>query len=83
MDKKVTINTKSENIEEVLNMIFVNTGLNYKILDKQVVIYEAAQNNVNAATNDSRSSIQEEQQKRRISGTITDEEVSPSLGQHH
>src|SRR5690554_4909332 len=40
INKKVDLNVNAENIEKILNSILSNTGLLYRILEDQVVIYQ-------------------------------------------
>jgi len=41
IDRKISLDASSEEITEVLKTILSNTGLTYRILDKQIVIYES------------------------------------------
>src|SRR5690554_6158219 len=40
ISKKVNSNIKSENVDDILNNILSNTGLTYRILEDQIVIYQ-------------------------------------------
>lgn len=41
MDKRINVNVNSKNVEEILDTILSETGLTYRILDKQIVVYES------------------------------------------
>jgi len=40
IDKKVNVEATSKNVTEILDAVLSDTGLTYKILDKQIVIYQ-------------------------------------------
>lgn len=76
--KRVTLSDNTHKIEDILDEILTATGLTYKILDDQVVIY---QNEVMQATKEIAKTItQIEQQKKRISGNITDQAGEAIIG---
>jgi deoxyribodipyrimidine photolyase len=76
--KRVTLSDNTHKIEDILDEILTATGLTYKILDDQVVIY---QNEVMQATKEIAKTItQIEQQKKRISGNITDQAGEAKAG---
>jgi TonB-linked SusC/RagA family outer membrane protein len=79
VDKKVDINANSKKVEEILDLIFMNSGLTYKILDKQIVIYES---NMTASVKDNKytASTFVKQQKKQISGIVTDIQGEPIIG---
>ncbi len=41
LEKKVNVEANSKNVREILDAVLSETGLTYKILDKQIVIYES------------------------------------------
>lgn len=80
MVKKVDIQANSRSISNVLDNILSNTGLNYKILDKQVVIFKE-EKKIEAL--EIRESILEEitqQLKVTITGKITDKNGESLIG---
>lgn len=70
-DKKVNIDLKGESIETVLENMFSDTSLTYRILDKQVVIFR---DNTKKATSNLKSSVSNSTQQSRItiSGKVID-----------
>src|SRR5690554_827370 len=41
MSKRINVDVNSNNVEEILDTILSETGLTYRILDKQIVVYES------------------------------------------
>lgn len=82
LDKKVSVDANSKNITEVLNIVLSNTGLTYKILDKQIVIYESKEavpsKTVEAAT-PSTNEVQQPARK-QISGKVVDTQGETIIG---
>ena len=73
MDKKVSVTADSEDIEKVLNNVFSNTGLIYRILDKQIVVYESGERVLAKQVENSTSEITVQQPaKKHITGRIID-----------
>ena len=80
LNKKVNISANSENIEDILENVFSSTGLTYKILDKQVVVY--ADHSKNDAKEAEKTKTKESAQQGNITvrGKITDESGEPLIG---
>lgn len=58
LNRKVTINTDKKNISEVLDIVFKNTNLNYKISERQITVFRKAKNiQTNPATNSKKGTI--------------------------
>lgn len=73
INKKVDIAVNSKNILEILNNIFSNTGLTYKILDKQIVVYKSDDRNpVKQVENITPEIIEQQPAKKQIIGKIVD-----------
>jgi TonB-linked SusC/RagA family outer membrane protein len=78
--KTVDIRANSRSISAILDNMLSNTGLNYKILDKQVVIYRE-EKRIEAL--EIREIILEEivqQLKKTVTGKITDKNGEPLIG---
>lgn len=61
-DTRVSIETKNEVIEVILNKVLTGTGLTYHVLDKDIVI----------STNGAAKSEMSSQQQKSVSGKVTD-----------
>ena len=72
VNKKVSVNAKNVTLDEVLTQIFNNTGYNYQIIDRQVLI--KAFTEPNQATNAA------QQKTKIVSGVINDETGLPVIG---
>ena len=74
INKKVNVNTNSKSVNEVLDDIFTNSGLTYRILDKQVVVYKS---NIQLPSQKTEQVISREsktinQQTKQIRGRVID-----------
>lgn len=80
LNKKIDISSNFENIENLLENVFSSTGLTYKILDKQVVVY--ADHSKNDAKEAEKTKTKESAQQGNITvrGKITDESGEPLIG---
>lgn len=79
IDKKVDLNANSEDVKEILDNVLSTTGLTYRIIDKQIVIYES--NESNALTNDIKSETAIQQQNGKlITGRIIDTNGESIIG---
>lgn len=78
MKKEVSIKTNKENIQTILEGIFNGTNLGYKIVERQVFVYK--NRNIKPAEIDELIIIEPEQQKKTITGKITDESGQPIIG---
>lgn len=78
LNKKVNISTNSENIEEILNDVFSSTGLTYKILDKQVVVYHDNEKKSEVVV--APSPTPQPEQTKTITGKVTDSSGEPLPG---
>ena len=76
--KKINISANSENIEEILKEVFSSTGLTYKILDKQVVVYHNNEKKTEIIVEPSPTPQQE--QTKTITGKVTDPQGEPLPG---
>jgi TonB-linked SusC/RagA family outer membrane protein len=78
LNKKINISSNSENIEDLLKNVFSSTGLKYKILDKQIVVYHANEKEKEISVEP--SPAPQQQQTKTIRGRITDEKGEAIIG---
>jgi TonB-linked SusC/RagA family outer membrane protein len=78
LNKKIDISSNSENIENILENVFSSTGLTYKILDKQIVVYHTNKKEKEIIAELSPAPQQE--QTKTIRGRIRDEKDQPIIG---
>ena len=69
LDRKVSIDSKNKNIEEILSELFEGTSCTYRISDRQIFISGKA-----PAPNE------QQQNKRKITGRVTDVKGEPLIG---
>ena len=69
LDRKVSIDSKNKNIEEILSELFEGTSCTYQISDRQIFISGKAP-----------ASTGQQQNKRKISGRVTDIKGEPLIG---
>mgnify|MGYP000998714523 FL=1 len=78
LNKKINVSTNSEDIEEVLNDVFSSTGLVYRILDKQVVVYHDNEKKPEIVV--APSPTPQPKQTKTIRGRVIDEKGEPIIG---
>ena len=69
LERKVSIDSKNKNIEEILSELFEGTSCTYRISDRQIFISGKAP-----------ASTEQQQKKRKISGRVTDIKGEPLIG---
>ena len=69
LERKVYIDSKNKNIEEILSELFEGTSCTYRISDRQIFISGKAP-----------ASTEQQQNKRKISGRVTDIKGEPLIG---
>lgn len=69
LERKVSIDSKNKNIEEILSELFEGTSCTYRISDRQIFISGKAP-----------ASTEQQQNKRKISGRVTDIKGGPLIG---
>ena len=69
LERKVSIDSKKKNIEEILSELFEGTSCTYRISDRQIFISGKAP-----------ASTEQQQNKRKISGRVTDIKGEPLIG---
>lgn len=76
LNRKVNIVSEGQSVESILNKIFANTELRYRMLDKQIVIYREK------TVEPSKKTTKEipEQKKVTITGKVTDSNKEPLIG---
>ena len=67
LEKKISINCASKDLGGVLDMIFAENGIGYKIVDNQIVLATVSSNASGA-----NSSAFQKQTQRMVQGTVTD-----------
>ncbi len=72
VDRKVSVNTKGQSIESILESIFKQTDVIYKIEGDQIVLSKKATNVQNTQ--------QSPQTERKITGTVKDKSGEPIIG---
>lgn len=74
LNRKVTVKVKKETVDKVLDIVFSNTQVSYKIVDKQIVLTKTIVQPV------IKEIIVEEEQTTTVSGVIKDDTNSPLPG---
>ena len=69
LERKVSIDSKNKNIEKILSELFEGTSCTYRISDRQIFISGKAP-----------ASTEQQQNKRKISGRVTDIKGEPLIG---
>lgn len=69
LERKVSIDSKNKNIEEILSELFEGTSCTYRISNRQIFISGKAP-----------ASTEQQQNKRKISGRVTDIKGEPLIG---
>lgn len=69
LERKVSIDSKNKNIEEILSELFEGTSCTYRSSDRQIFISGKAP-----------ASTEQQQNKRKISGRVTDIKGEPLIG---
>ena len=69
LERKVSIDSKNKNIEEILSELFEGTSCTYRISDRQIFISGKAP-----------ASTEQQQNQRKISGRVTDIKGEPLIG---
>lgn len=72
--KDVSIQVKNASLSQVLNQLFQSTDLEYRIVDRQVLVTKKRRNELRSVT------LQEKNQPVVVSGTIVDESGEPLAG---
>lgn len=79
-NKRVSVHVDSKNIEEVLDKVLSPAGLDYTVLEKQIVVFES-KNKITSQIAEETVSVQaNQQQKKTITGKITDVHGAPVIG---
>ncbi len=81
IDKKVNINADSKNATEILDAVLSDTGLAYRILDKQIVVYKSKETVPSGSEKRSNTvSDMLQQTRKQISGKVIDAQGEPIIG---
>lgn len=80
IDKKVNVEANSKDVTEVLNAVLSSTGLTYKILDKQIVVYKSTESAPSVAVEQPDINIIQQPAKKQITGRIVDAQGEAIIG---
>jgi TonB-linked outer membrane protein, SusC/RagA family/TonB-dependent outer membrane receptor, SusC/RagA subfamily, signature region len=80
IDKRVNVHANSKNVTEVLDAVLSETGLTYRILDKQIVIYESEVRVPVAKGQHNLSGDLQQQAKKQITGKVVDARGESIIG---
>ena len=80
IDRKINVDANSEEVTEVLSTILSNTGLTYRILDKQIVIYESKKETSTSEEVTDLTADGQQQAKKQITGKILDAQGETIIG---
>ena len=80
IDRKINVDANSEEVTEVLSTILSNTGLSYRILDKQIVIFESKKETPSTEEVTLLSADRQQQAKKQITGKIVDTQGETIIG---
>ncbi|MDE6800256.1 MAG: carboxypeptidase-like regulatory domain-containing protein, partial [Phocaeicola sp.] len=69
VNRKVSIKVKNETINQILDRLFSDSGVDYKIENRHIVLYKQAV-----------SEVEEVKQQKSISGIVADEQGEPIIG---
>jgi TonB-linked SusC/RagA family outer membrane protein len=80
VNRKVNVKVKNETVESVLDQVFEGTQNEYRIYDRQIVILEDENTKVPSIFNPRVTGSEMVQQKKEISGKVTDSDGIPVPG---
>ena len=80
VDKKVNVEANSKDVTEVLDAVLFSTGLIYKILDKQIVVYKSTETAPTVAVEEPDINIIQQPAKKQITGRIVDAQGDAIIG---
>lgn len=78
LNKRISIHANKESIHDILDTILKETNLGYSVVERQVSLYKSPESRIPDATVTIVEEI--EQQKKRITGKVTDNEGVPIIG---
>ena len=81
IDEKINIDANAKNVTEILDVILSETGLKYRVLDKQIVIYASGQI-MPAKVTEHKIPVDIIQQppKKQVTGRVIDAQGVPVIG---
>jgi len=80
IDKKVNVEAHSKNVTEILDAVLSNTDLTYRILDKQIVVYESKGVTPLKAVEQTAAITMQQPPRKQISGRVVDAQGEPIIG---
>lgn len=78
LNKRTSVRVNNESIQSILETLLKNSNLAYSVVERQVSLYRVVASETNTDKLDAGNEIT--QQKRRVSGTITDSEGYAIIG---
>ena len=79
MSKRINVDVNSNNVEEILDTILSETGLTYRILDKQIVVYESKEA-ITAKHEKEIHSSNQQQTGKQVTGRVVDTQGESIIG---
>src|SRR5690554_583475 len=79
IDKKVDLNANSEDVKEILDNVLSTTGLTYRIIDKQIVVYESKEA-IPAKHEKEIHSSNQQQTGKQVTGRVVDTQGESIIG---
>lgn len=81
-DKKITLKLKNKEIEEVLDVIFYDTDIEYQVKGRQVILVRGKKNHLNKDTqpNNLKKTNKKENLQSQVKGNVTDPDGQPMIG---
>lgn len=81
LDERVDIQANSESIIDIMDKLFLNTNLTYKILDKQIVVYRDSDKQTSVpARQTTIERVVQQQTGKRITGRVVDTQGESIIG---
>ena len=80
IDKQVNVEANSKDVMEVLDAVLSSTGLTYKILDKQIVVYKSTETTPSVAVEQPDMNIIQQPAKKQITGKVVDAQGDAIIG---
>lgn len=80
IDKKINVEAHSKNVTEILDVVLFNSGLTYRILDKQIVVYESRRVTPPKIVEQIAAITMQQAPRKQISGRVVDTQGEPVIG---
>ncbi|MCD7937411.1 MAG: TonB-dependent receptor [Tannerellaceae bacterium] len=80
IERKISLQSSEEELNDILDKMFEGTRLTYKILDKQVVIYRDQNKKVASIDRPATLPATRQATKKKVTGVVSDKEGEPVIG---